>query len=83
MNTWKKKPVALIVADSGPLISLACGSKPPGETSSRNCAPRSCSGTRSDWKDGTEAVVANLREDEGPEPGDEGNGSGGGASGGN
>jgi hypothetical protein len=24
MNTWKKKPVTLIVADSGPLISLAC-----------------------------------------------------------
>lgn len=24
MNTWKKQPVALIVADSGPLISLAC-----------------------------------------------------------
>lgn len=25
MNTWKKKPVTLIVADAGPLISLACG----------------------------------------------------------
>jgi hypothetical protein len=24
MNTWKKQPVTLIVADSGPLISLAC-----------------------------------------------------------
>lgn len=24
MNTWKKKPVTLIVADSGPLIGLAC-----------------------------------------------------------
>jgi len=24
MNTWKKRPVTLIVADSGPLISLAC-----------------------------------------------------------
>jgi len=24
MNTWKKKPVTLIVADSCPLISLAC-----------------------------------------------------------
>lgn len=24
MNTWRKRPVTLIVADSGPLISLAC-----------------------------------------------------------
>ena len=24
MNTWRKKPVTIIVADSGPLISLAC-----------------------------------------------------------
>jgi hypothetical protein len=24
VNTWKKKPVTLIVADAGPLISLAC-----------------------------------------------------------
>ena len=24
MNTWKKKPVTLIVADAGPVISLAC-----------------------------------------------------------
>ena len=24
MNTWRKKPVTLIVADAGPLISLAC-----------------------------------------------------------
>jgi hypothetical protein len=29
-------------------------------------------GTRSDWKDGTEAVVANLRENETLGPGDEG-----------
>jgi len=39
-------------------------------------------GIRSDWKDGTEAVIAKLRDDGTPEPEDGEDGSGGGASGG-
>lgn len=27
MNTWKKKPVTLVIADAGPLISLACADR--------------------------------------------------------